>query len=37
MKTKSQKFFIILAVSLLLVIGFTFGRAFVSCVLDALG
>jgi len=37
MKTKSQKFFIILAGVLILVIGFTFGRTFVSYVLDALG
>jgi len=37
MKNKNKKTLIILAVSLLLVIGFNFGRAFVSYVLDALG
>jgi len=36
MKTKNQKILIILAGIILLVIGFTLGRAFVSYVLDAL-
>ena len=37
MKTKNRKTVLILDCSLLLVIGFNFGRAFVSYVLDALG
>jgi len=37
MKNRNQNILIILAISLLLVIGFNFGRAFVSYVLDALG
>jgi len=36
MKNRNQNILIILAISLLLVIGFNFGRAFVSYVLDAL-
>ena len=37
MKNRNQNILIILAISLLLVIGFNFGRAFVSYMLDALG